>query len=83
MTAGEKDQNVSLFRLVWRGWFVSVTVIFVPLYLVSHLIGIGGGDSVSGVSSLVIVVLIPIIAALQGVVVGALVVLGNKIKPIK
>ena len=67
--------RTQVFKLVWRGWFVSVTAIFTPLFAILALLP--GTPSVPLFS----VPIIPLVAALQGVLVGALVLLGLTIWP--
>ena len=73
----------SFFGLVWRGWFAGVLVIFMPIWLVATI-----GVAVSGnwaelwpfLSGLL---MLPMIAALQGLIAGGLVVLGLRVWPPK
>ena len=67
-----------LFKLVWRGWFVGVTVLFVPLLLVAVIISPETPPEMKyGI------LMVPFIAAAQGALVGGLVLLGVTIWPIK
>ena len=64
----------SIFKFVWRGWFVGVTAVFLPLFALAALLNQEAVENmVYGIP------LIPVIAAFQGVIVGGLVVLGLKI----
>jgi hypothetical protein len=67
-----------LFLLIWRGWFTFTTVVFTPIFLLSCLF-------VPGVSKemLIAVPIIPIVAAMQGAILAAVILLGLKIWPIK
>jgi len=67
-----------LFKVVWRGWLYGVVVLFLPLFLVSALgMGFGAGKW----EGLLSVLMLPLIAALQGVFAGWLVLLGLKVRP--
>jgi hypothetical protein len=67
-----------IFKLVWRGWFIGASTLFTPLFLFVALFGTEVPREM-----LFSVPLIPVIAALQGVVAGGLVVLGLTIWPPK
>lgn len=69
--------RAQVFKLVWRGWFVGVSAIFTPLFAILALLP--DGPSVPLFS----VPIVPLVAALQGVLVGALVLLGQIIWPSK
>lgn len=67
-----------VFRLVWRGWFYGVLVIFLPFFVVAALVvGFGAGKW----EALLYPVMVPLVAGLQGVVAGWLVLLGLKLRP--
>ena len=72
-----------VFKLVWRGWFYSVLVIFFPIFAFGALAGLATGDRDVGIEPILIVLLVPVIAAMQGVMVGGIVLLGLKIRPPK
>lgn len=67
-----------LFRAVWRGWFVGATVVLVPLMLLAALL-----RPEAPVQMFVAPLLVPLITAIQGIFVGALVVLGVTIWPMR
>ena len=71
-------ENITLFKLVWRGWFVGASILFIPLFLLLVLFG-----PEIPKESLLAIPLIPIITAVQGVFVGILVLLGVSIWPLK
>jgi hypothetical protein len=64
-----------LFKLIWRGWFVAGTVLFSPILLVLSLTGDRPREL------LIAVFMAPLIFALQGLLFGALVLLGLRIWP--
>ena len=67
-----------LFKVVWRGWFYGILVIFLPFFVVAALvIGFGAGKW----EALLYPVMVPFIAAVQGVLVAWLVLLGLKVRP--
>ena len=67
-----------LFKHVWRGWFVGVSVLFTPLFLLAALFAPDAPPQM-----MFGVFMIPIIAAFQGVFAGGLVLLGVTIWPVK
>ena len=71
------DKSV-LFKHVWRGWFVGISVLFTPILL---LVALFAPDAPPQMAFGVL--MIPVIAAFQGVIVGGLVMLGVTIWPIK
>jgi hypothetical protein len=67
-----------IFKVVWRGWFYGVLVVFLPFFSVAALvIGLGAGKW----EAILYPVMVPIVAAGLGVVAGWLVVLGLKVRP--
>ncbi|MEZ5615987.1 MAG: hypothetical protein R3E35_12320 [Rhodocyclaceae bacterium] len=64
----------AVFKFVWRGWFVGVSVILTPVLL---LVSILNPDVPK--EMVFAVALVPVIAAMQGVMVGGIVVLGLKL----
>lgn len=64
-----------LFTLIWRGWCVGISVLFTPLFLLAVLFS-------TGVPKYLLLA-IPLIAALQGAMLAAIVILGLKIWPLK
>lgn len=71
------DKGV-LFKHVWRGWFVGVSVIFTPIFLLAALFSPDTPPQMA-----IGALMVPVIAALQGVMFGGLVVLGVSIWPLK
>ena len=69
--------RAQVFKLVWRGWFVGVSAIATPLFAIHSLLA--AAPSVP----LYFLPIVPLIAALQGLLVGALVLLGLTIWPSK
>ena len=71
------DKSV-LFKQVWKGWFVGVSVLFTPILLLVALFAPEAPPQMAfGV------LMVPVIAAFQGVIVGGLVLLGATIWPLK
>lgn len=69
-----------IFKVVWRGWFYGVLVIFLPFMVVAALvIGFGAGKW----EALLYPIMVPLVAGLQGVFAGWLVLLGLKVRPPK
>ncbi|WP_299941928.1 hypothetical protein [uncultured Microbulbifer sp.] len=67
-----------MFKQIWKGWTTSVSVIFTPLFLIAALVQPEAPDNM-----LLVVPLVPVIAAGQGVLIGELVCLGLKILSFK
>ncbi|MCL6415117.1 hypothetical protein MIB92_05600 [Aestuariirhabdus sp. Z084] len=67
-----------MFKDVWKGWTVGVTIIFMPLMA---LVGLLSPEPPPQVW--VAVISTPIIAALQGILIAALVVVGLKVASFK
>jgi hypothetical protein len=67
--------STKLFVLIWRGWFVGGSLLLAPILLVLGLMGDRPREL------LLAALLAPVIAALQGLMVGALVLLGLRIWP--
>ncbi len=66
------------FKIIWRGWFYGILVIFLPFFTVAALVvGFGAGKW----EALLYVLMVPLIAAGQGVIAGWLVLLGLKVRP--
>ncbi|MEM7430384.1 MAG: hypothetical protein AAF351_00465 [Pseudomonadota bacterium] len=79
-TSSGQIASSELFKLVWRGWFIGVLVIMGPLFALGALIsafGYGEWELLIGL------ILVPLIAAGQGVVAGVLVLFGLKVSPPK
>jgi len=66
-----------IFKLVWRGWFVGASAIFIPLSILGVLVGDISREM------MLIPLLVPVITAIQGAIAGGLVVLGLTIWPSK
>jgi hypothetical protein len=69
--------RTQVFKLVWRGWFVGVSAIATPLFAILALLP----DAPP--VPLFFVPIVPLVAALQGLLVGALVLIGLTIWPSK
>ena len=67
-----------MFKQIWKCWTVAVSVVFTPLFLIAALVQ----PDVPG-NMLLAVPLVPVIAAGQGVLIGAAVCFGLKILAIK
>lgn len=67
-----------MFKQIWKGWTTAVSVIFTPLVLVIALVQPDVPENM-----LLAVPLVPVIAAGQGVLIGALVCIGLKILALK
>lgn len=66
----------SIFKMVWRGWFVGATIIFVPMILLAIFL-----IPQLPISATFLVLLAPVVTAFQGVIFGGIVVLGLKVWP--
>lgn len=71
-----------VFKLVMRGWFAGVFVIFVPILLIASVARAIAAPALWG-EALLGFLLVPLIAAGQSVIVGGLVVLGLTVWPPK
>lgn len=69
--------KTEIFKLVWRGWFIGATALLVPAFLIVALVNDLPGEF------FLVPLLVPLISAMQGVLVGGLVVLGLTIWPAK
>ncbi len=67
-----------MFKSVWKGWSVGVSVVFTPLLILAALLA---PEPPPGIWYAI--PLVPAIACLQGIMVGGLVCLGLKIWPAK
>ncbi|ERS10719.1 hypothetical protein RYH70_01585 [Alloalcanivorax xenomutans] len=67
-----------LFKSIWRGWFVGMTVTFVPFILLWTFVRLE-----ASLHTVLMVFMVPVVAALQGVFVGGLVLLGLTIWPME
>ena len=70
-----------VFKTVWRGWFFGVLVIFLPVFALTSLIALLGGGGDDRWEMAFGVLLVPLIAAGQGVLAGGLVLLGLSVAP--
>ena len=68
----------SIFKMIWRGWFVGATIILTPMILLALII-----TPQLPMGAFLAVLLVPIVAAFQGVIFGGIVVLGLSLWPIK
>lgn len=72
-----------VFRVVWRGWAVAVTAICLPIALIggsTATVSVGNWQVESG-RWLLVLLLTPLIALVQGLLVGGIVCLGYIIMP--
>jgi len=67
-----------IFKLVWRGWFAGATVLFLPLFILMAAFMPEAPKNIW-----LAVVMVPFISALQGVMIGGLVLLGLLVWPPK
>ncbi|WP_299948035.1 hypothetical protein [uncultured Microbulbifer sp.] len=67
-----------MFKQIWKGWTKAVSVIFTPLFLIVALVQPDAPENM-----LLGVPLVPVIAAGQGILIGAMVCLGLKILSFK
>jgi hypothetical protein len=67
-----------IFKAVWRGWFVGATAFFVPLFLLAAVFAPEAPQEVW-----LAPLMVPVITAVQGVVLGGIVVLGLSLWPLK
>lgn len=81
--AGLVISRSSLFKLVFRGWFSGVLVIFVPIGVLAIVAIVLRGSWDQLFEALLGLAMMPLIAAGQGVVAGGLVVLGLTVRPPK
>ena len=65
-----------MFSTIWKGWFYGVTAIFLPITLLASIVVIFAGGNESPLEMILSVFMVPIIAAIQGVIVGGIVVFG-------
>jgi hypothetical protein len=78
-SVGDKQLSAGeLFRLVWRGWFVGATVTFIPIFFVIDLVA-RPGFSLS--QYLVLIVVFPILNAINGAIFGGQILLGLFLVP--
>ena len=73
----------NIFGLVWRGWFAGLLVIFLPFWLLGTVACLVTGNWDQLVQLLLGLVMLPLIAAGQGVMAGGLILLGLKVWPPK
>ena len=73
----------NVFSLVWRGWFAGVLVIFLPLWLLGIVVLVISGSWGQVLPMLGGLLMLPLIAAGQGALIGGLVLLGLHIWPPK
>ncbi len=64
-----------LFRVVWTGWFYGVVAMFLPFAAAVTVLVAFSRPAEAG-QGLLAVILVPLIAAGQGVIVGGIVLLG-------
>jgi len=64
-----------MFKKVWLGWTIGVSVVFVPVFILVSLVQPDAPKSM-----LFAIPILPLIAAFQGVLIGGLVCLGLKVQ---
>ena len=67
-----------MFKQVWKGWTIGVSIVFTPLFFIAALV-----QPDAPASMLLAVPLVPVIAAFQGVLIGATICLGLKVLSFK
>jgi hypothetical protein len=72
-----------LFRLVWRGWFAGLLVLFVPIWLLALIVMAFQGDWSDLVPVASGIILLPVIAAGQGLIIAGMIWLGLRVWPQK
>ena len=72
-----------LFKVVWRGWFIGTTAIFMPILLLAAITKILPNSDSSSYEVVLGILMVPLIAAMQGMLAGGLVLLGLKLRPVK
>jgi len=72
-----------LFRLIWRGYFIAVTGIFLVAFLVFGTAAMySGAEPGMKLSEFALgLLLVPVIAAGQGLIIGSVVLFGHFVKP--
>jgi len=72
-----------IFSIIWRGWFIGVTVIFMPISLIAGVAALLSRSQENSFEILAGVVMVPIIAAMQGIIISGIILLGLKLWPPK
>ena len=77
-----KITGMSLFKIIWRGWVVGLSAIFIPVFI---LAGFSANPELfkSSPSPFLFALLVPLIAAFQGVIFAGIILLGLKLFPLK
>lgn len=72
-----------LFRLIWRGYFIAITSIFLVTFLVFGTAAMySGAEPGMKLSEFALgLFLVPVIAAGQGLIIGGVVLFGHFLKP--
>ena len=76
-TQASQLSGSDVFRLVWRGWFAGVLSIFVPIWAIAVIVVVVSRSWEELAPAVVGLILLPIIAAMQGIIVGGVVTLGQ------
>ncbi len=63
-----------MFKQIWKGWTIGVSIIFIPFLILSALLQADVPKSM-----IFAIPLVPVIAALQGVLIAAVICLGLKV----
>ena len=77
-----KVTGKSLFKTIWLGWVIGVSTIFIPIFIFA---GFSAGPALfkEDPNPFMFALIIPIVVALQGVFIGAVILLGLKLLPNK
>jgi len=67
-----------MFKQIWKGWTIGISIIFIPLFLIASLVQTDAPENM-----IFTVLLVPFIAAFQGVIIGAIICLGLKVLSFK
>ena len=70
-----------VFRIAWRGWTVGVTTVLMVGCLIALPMQLFFGEKGSFVQALLAFIFLPFFAALQGLIVAAIVSLGFMVSP--
>ena len=77
-----KVTGKSLFKTIWLGWVIGLSAIFIPVFILG---GFTADPEMfkNGPSPFIFALVIPIAAAIQGVIFGGIILLGLKLLPKK
>jgi hypothetical protein len=83
-TASGSVTGGELFKLVWRGYFVGLLVLFAASLLIAIPVALsnsGSNDAVNFANLAIAMLMVPLVAAGQGVMIAGLVLLGLGVRP--